>query len=122
VTDQCITILLVDDDQRLVELLSLAVLAEGWWPLAARSTAFAIRVLTTRQPKLVILDADLPGGLESLRTMRAMTEAPIVVVSESRTEENKVRALDLGADDYVSKPYGLRELLARIRARLRRGT
>jgi DNA-binding response OmpR family regulator len=117
-------ILLVEDDRDLVELLSFALLRAGLWPLPAYSTEQAMDLLATEDLALVILDLHLEGevSLELLRKMRLASDVLIIALGESTAEDDKVRAFEMGADDYVTKPFGLRELLARIRACMRRGT
>jgi DNA-binding response OmpR family regulator len=116
-------ILLVEDDRDLVELLSFALLRAGLWPLPAYTSEQALDLLATEDLALVILDLHLDGdvSLELLRKMRLASDVLIIAVGESTQEDDKVRAFEMGADDYVSKPFGLKELLARIRACLRRG-
>ncbi|HEY1291777.1 MAG TPA: response regulator transcription factor [Chloroflexota bacterium] len=116
-------ILLVEDDHDLVELLSFALLRAGLWPLPAYTTEQAMDLLATEDLALVILDLHLDGelSLELLRKMRLASDVLIVALGESGAEDDKVRAFEMGADDYLAKPFGVKELLARIRACLRRG-
>jgi DNA-binding response OmpR family regulator len=116
-------ILVVDDDRELVELLSFGLLREDLIPLPAYSSAQALEVLAQDPPALVLLDAHLEGdsGYDLLRRMRRISDVPIMMISAVSSSEQRVRAVELGADDYLNKPFGMRELLARIRARLRRG-
>src|SRR5215472_15623717 len=117
-------ILVVEDDHELVELLSFALLRGGLWPLPAYTSEQALDLLATEDLALVLLDLHLEGevSLELLRKMRLASDVLIIALGESTAEDDKVRAFEMGADDYVTKPFGIRELLARIRACMRRGT
>src|SRR5437773_7324938 len=90
--------------------------------LEARNGEEALARFRAEMPDLVLLDLNMPGmgGLEACRSLRSGSEAPIIILSVRNTEKDKVAALDAGADDYVTKPFGMEELLARIRAALRR--
>jgi two-component system, OmpR family, KDP operon response regulator KdpE len=114
-------ILVIDDEPPIRKLLRMGLASQGYDVLDAPSGKAALELLTDR-PDLVILDLGLPDvdGLELLRTLRQRHESlPIVVLSSRGDEAGKVAALDLGADDYVTKPFGMDELFARIRAALR---
>ena len=114
-------VLVIDDEPPIRKLLRMGLTAQGYQTLEASSGKAAIELLG-ETPDLVILDLGLPDtqGLELLRTIRARNESlPIVVLSSRGDEAGKVQALDLGADDYVTKPFGMDELLARMRAALR---
>jgi two-component system, OmpR family, KDP operon response regulator KdpE len=114
-------ILIIDDEPPIRKLLRMGLASQGYDVLDAPSGKAALGLLADR-PDLVILDLGLPDvdGLELLRTLRQRQEdLPIVVLSSRGDEAGKVAALDLGADDYVTKPFGMDELLARIRAALR---
>jgi DNA-binding response OmpR family regulator len=115
-------ILLVDDDRDLAELLSFGLLRAGFWPVPAYTGAQALDLLASEQPALVLLDIQLEreNGLELLTQMRLVSNVPIIMMSAMTSDDTRLRAFELGADDYVVKPFGMRELLARIRARLRR--
>ena len=116
-----VKILVVDDEPPIRKLLRMGLASQGYDVLDAPSGKAALELLTDR-PDLVILDLGLPDvdGLELLRTLRQRQESlPIVVLSSRGDEAGKVAALDLGADDYVTKPFGMDELFARIRAALR---
>jgi two-component system KDP operon response regulator KdpE len=115
-------ILIVDDEAPIRKLLRMGLGAQGYSVLEATNGKMALELLDQQQPGLVILDLGLPDiqGHELLRMMRARNErVPIVVLSSRGDEAGKVQALDLGADDYVTKPFGMDELLARMRAALR---
>jgi two-component system, OmpR family, KDP operon response regulator KdpE len=114
-------VLVVDDEPPIRKLLRLGLGTQGYEILDAPSGKVALELIA-QKPDLIILDLGLPDieGLELLRLMREKNEGvPIVVLSSRGEEAAKVRALDLGADDYVTKPFGMDELLARIRAALR---
>ncbi len=114
-------VLVVDDEPPIRKLLRMGLATQGYDILDAPSGKVALDLIA-QKPDLIILDLGLPDidGLELLRTMREKNEGvPIVVLSSRGEESAKVRALDLGADDYVTKPFGMEELLARIRAALR---
>ena len=115
-------VLLVDDDPALVQSLAIGLQAHGHQVLTARDGRPALQAAREDEPDLVVLDLGLPdlGGPEVIRRLRAWTSLPIVVLSARSDSRDKVEALDLGADDYVTKPFGLEELLARIRAAGRR--
>ena len=114
-------VLVVDDEPPIRKLLRMGLSTQGYDILEAPNGKTSLELLA-QNPDLVILDLGLPDmqGLESLRMMRARNEAvPIVVLSSRGDEVGKVQALDLGADDYITKPFGMDELLARMRAALR---
>ena len=115
------TILLVEDDPSLSAALISTLKAAGYRPVPASTAAEGLRWFAHYAPDLVLLDLGLPDrdGLEVIREIRMRAPTPIVVLSARETEAMKVQALDLGADDYLQKPFGLDELLARIRAGLR---
>jgi two-component system KDP operon response regulator KdpE len=115
-------ILLVDDEVAIQRAVGPLLRARGYELEMAGTGAEALRVFTDRPPDLIILDLGLPDmeGTEVCRRIRAASAVPIVVLSARGAESDKVNALDLGADDYVTKPFGPEELLARIRVALRR--
>ena len=115
-------VLLVDDDKTLVSLLSFALDSEGFSVSVARSGAEAIRMAESSRPDLVILDIMMPGvdGWEACARMRQRADVPIIILSARGTEQDVIRGLSLGADDYVKKPFAVGELLARVDALLRR--
>jgi two-component system KDP operon response regulator KdpE len=116
------TILVVEDEVAIRRFLRAALVNQGYRLFEADTGADALQATATRQPDVVILDLGLPDmdGLEVIRRLREWTSIPIIVLSARGQERDKVTALDAGADDYVSKPFGPEELLARIRAALRR--
>jgi len=114
-------VLVVDDEPQIRRTLELNLAARGYQVDLAASGAAALE-LARRHPDLVIVDLGLPGmdGLEVVARLRASSKVPIMVLSARDTEETKIAALDAGADDYVTKPFGMGELVARVRAALRR--
>ena len=115
-------ILIVDDDIELRELIGFALRQAGYLVIQAADGAEALHVFDREQPDLVILDINLPGmnGLEVCRRIRAETTTPIMMLTVRSSEEDQVQGLDTGADDYLTKPFSPRTLLARVRALLRR--
>ena len=114
-------VLVVDDERPIRKLLRMGLTAQGYEILEAPDGKSSLELLA-QKPDLVVLDLGLPDiqGLDLLRMIRARNESvPIVVLSSRSDEPGKVEALDLGADDYVTKPFGMDELLARMRAALR---
>lgn len=115
-------ILVVDDDFELRSIVGFALRQGGFLVLEAGDGAAALAAISAEQPALIVLDLNLPGGdgLTLLPGLRQLTASPVLVLSVRSAEEDVVRALDLGADDYLTKPFSPRTLLARIRALLRR--
>lgn len=115
-------VLVVDDDATLRRALGINLRARGYDVDDAADGAEALRVAARRPPDVVVLDLGLPDldGVEVILGLRAWTRAPIVVLSAREDQVQKVAALDAGADDYVTKPFGMDEFLARVRAALRR--
>ncbi len=120
--NQHATILLVEDEQEIRRLVRGALTHAGFKVVEAASLSQALLEAGTRKPELVVLDLGLPDGdgVDFIREVRAWSGIPIIVLSARGEEPDKVRALDAGADDYVSKPFGTAELLARVRSSLRR--
>jgi two-component system KDP operon response regulator KdpE len=114
--------LVVEDDPRIGKTLEVNLRVRGYDADVAATGELALQVAARRHPDVVILDLGLPGmdGLEVVRGLRGWTSVPIVVLSGRGSEAAKVEALDLGADDYVTKPFGMDELFARLRAAIRR--
>jgi two-component system KDP operon response regulator KdpE len=115
-------ILVVDDEPGIVRALAINLKALGYEIEAAASGEEALRKAADHRPDAVILDLGLPGidGIDVIRGLRVWTNVPIIVLSVREAEREKIAALDAGADDYVTKPFGMGELLARLRAALRR--
>ncbi len=116
------TILVVDDDKKLVELVKLYLERAGYLVKVATDGQEALDAATSFRPDLMVLDLMLPelDGLEVCRRVRESSDVPIVMLTAKSTEREKIEGLNLGADDYVTKPFSPGELLARIRAVLRR--
>jgi DNA-binding response OmpR family regulator len=117
------TVLVVDDEPKIVQLARDYLEHAGFAVLTAGDGASALHAVRTRQPDLVVLDLGLPqvDGLEVMRTIRTAGSTPIVVLTARDTELDTLLGLELGADDYMTKPFSPRELVARVRAVLRRG-
>ena len=115
-------ILVVDDDQPLLRALRINLTARGYTVDLAANGTDALAVATKHPPNLVIVDLGLPDmdGVDVIEGIRGWLAVPVIVLSARHLESAKVRALDAGADDYVTKPFGMDELLARVRAALRR--
>jgi two-component system, OmpR family, KDP operon response regulator KdpE len=115
-------VLVVDDDRALLRVLTIGLTARGYDVVTARTGADGVVQASLTQPALLIVDVSLPDldGVEVCSRIREFSEAPILVLSALGTEDRKVEALDRGADDYVTKPFGMAELEARIRVLLRR--
>jgi DNA-binding response OmpR family regulator len=116
-------ILTVDDDLELLSLIGFALRQAGYLVIEAGDGPTALQIFEREQPDLAILDVNLPGlsGFEVCRKIRAQAATPIMMLTVHNTEEDEVKGLDLGADDYLTKPFSPRTLLARVRALLRRG-
>lgn len=115
-------ILVVDDEREIVRALQHSLSSHGYRVLTADNGSDALTVIFQQRPDLVVLDLMMPrmSGLEVCRQVRATSDLPIIVLSVKDAEHEKVEALDLGADDYVAKPFHMNEVLARIRVALRR--
>jgi two-component system KDP operon response regulator KdpE len=115
-------ILVVDDDRQLLRALRINLSARGYEVVLAPDGAAALAAASRQPPDLVVVDLGLPDmdGVEVVEGIRGWSRAPVIVLSARHLEQSKVRALDAGADDYVTKPFGMDELLARVRAALRR--
>ena len=116
------TILVVDDEPQLRRAMKATLTDLGYSVVEAKTGEEALNLLRRETVDLILLDLNMPGigGLETCRAIRETNDLPIIVLSVRNTERDKVQALDAGADDYVTKPFGIQELLARIRATLRR--
>ncbi|MET8132074.1 MULTISPECIES: response regulator [unclassified Streptomyces] len=115
-------VLVVEDDRRLVRALLINMQARGYGVDAAPDGTTALRIAAARRPDVVLLDLGLPDmdGTDVIRALRGWTRVPILVLSARRAFDEKVAALDAGADDYITKPFSMDELLARLRAAVRR--
>ncbi|MFO1151656.1 MAG: response regulator transcription factor [Alsobacter sp.] len=114
-------VLVVDDEPAIHRFLTPALAAAGYEPVAATTGAEGLRLMATAAPDLVVLDLGLPDmdGKDVIVQARAWSQVPIIVLSARDREAEKIAALDLGADDFVNKPFGVGELMARLRAALR---
>lgn len=119
-----LTILVADDDEHVLELLSLYLGREGFTVLLARRGDEALQLAQTDKPALIILDIMMPGmdGWEVCRELRKQSHIPIIMLSARDEDMDKILGLELGADDYVAKPFNPREVVARVKAVLRRTT
>src|SRR5687767_7675939 len=117
-------ILVVDDEPQLTRVLRTGLTSRGFDVRAAADGLAGFEVFSDWQPDLIITDLAMPNmdGLEFCRRVRAISQVPIIILSAKGEEKTKVEALDIGADDFVTKPFGIDELLARVRASLRRAS
>jgi two-component system, OmpR family, KDP operon response regulator KdpE len=117
-------ILVVDDEPQIRRVMKMALTAEDYFVLAAKSASEAFEKMREDRFDLILLDVNMPGinGLEACSEIRSTSEIPIIMLTVRNAEKDKIAALDAGADDYVTKPFSMPELLARIRANLRRST
>ncbi|MHC0429198.1 response regulator [Streptomyces sp. O3] len=115
-------VLVVDDEPQIVRALEINLKARQYEVDAASDGAGALRLAAARRPDVVVLDLGLPDmdGVDVIRGLRLSTRVPVLVLSARHSSDEKVQALDAGADDYVTKPFGMDELLARLRAAVRR--
>lgn len=122
INDTPIHLVLVEDEKQIRRFLSTALTSEGFTVHEAQTGKQGLIECATRKPDILIVDLGLPdiSGLDVIREVRSWTDVPIIVLSARNQELDKVGALDAGADDYLSKPFGTAELIARIRAHLRR--
>jgi two-component system KDP operon response regulator KdpE len=116
------TVLVVDDEPQIRRVLRATLSSNGYEVVEAKSGQEAIEMVVTERPELILLDVNMPGmsGLEACSKIRMSFDGPIIMVTVRNAERDKIAALDAGADDYVVKPFAIGELLARIRAALRR--
>jgi two-component system KDP operon response regulator KdpE len=117
-------VLVVDDERQILRALNAGLRANGYEVDLASGGEQALTVAATNPPDVVVLDLEMPGvdGIEVITQLRNWSQVPIIVLSAHAEERDKVQALDAGADDYLTKPFGMEELLARVRAALRRAT
>jgi DNA-binding response OmpR family regulator len=116
------TILVIDDEPKILRFIKTALNLSGFELITAPNGGIALKLFESERPELVILDLGLPDidGFEVLRQIRGYSNVPIIILTARDEEKDKVRGLELGADDYLTKPFGIRELEARIQAVLRR--
>ncbi len=115
-------ILVVDDEPRMVRFIKMNLDLEGYQTLEANNGLQALEKVRDYEPDLVLLDVEMPGldGFETLKRIREISDVPVIMLTVRSDEDDRIRGLDLGADDYVTKPFSPRELSSRIRAVLRR--
>ena len=115
-------ILVVDDEAQIRRVMRTTLTSQGYSVAEAKNGDEALHLVPVERPDLILLDVNMPGrsGIETCREIRQASDAPIIMLTVRNSERDKVQALDAGADDYVVKPFGSDELLARIRAALRR--
>src|SRR5215467_3796880 len=116
------TVLVVDDEPNIADLVELYLRRDGFRVVQAANGDDAVRAVTIHRPRLVVLDVGLPDidGLEVCRRLRATTTIPVIFLTARDTEVDRILGLELGADDYVTKPFSPAELVARVKAVLRR--
>ena len=121
-SEPALVVLLVEDDRHIRRFLRTSLETEGWRVFEAETLRQGLVDAATRKPDLVIADLGLPDGdgVDLIRQVRTWSRVPVIVLSARSDEDDKVRALDAGADDYIEKPFGVSELLARVRANMRR--
>jgi DNA-binding response OmpR family regulator len=115
-------VLVVDDEARMIDFIRMNLELEGFQVLEARNGLEALDMVRKHIPDLIILDIMMPqlDGFEALRMLREFSSVPVIMLTAKGEEDDKVRGLELGADDYVTKPFGARELMSRVKAVLRR--
>jgi two-component system KDP operon response regulator KdpE len=123
-TENTLRILVVDDEQAIRRFLHTSLTANGYTVFEAKTGAEAIAAVISHRPDVIILDLGLPDmeGVEVTHRLREWTQIPIIILSVQDQEANKIAALDAGADDYLTKPFGVGELMARMRVVVRRAT
>lgn len=119
-----ITILIIEDEKNICDFIATTLKVQGYRAITAGTGREGISLTASQCPEVILLDLGLPDidGMEVIRQVRSYTSIPIIVISARTQEKEKVTALDLGADDYITKPFGSSELMARIRTALRHGS
>jgi len=115
-------VLIVDDEPQIRRVMRTALTANGYEPYEARTGEEALEVLRDFNPDVILLDLNMPGmgGIDTCRKIRTASDSAVIVLSVRDSEHDKIEALDAGADDYMTKPFSVNELMARVRANLRR--
>jgi two-component system, OmpR family, KDP operon response regulator KdpE len=115
------TLLVIEDEAAILTFLRSSLEKTGWEVLEARTGRQGLELAAARKPDVILLDLGLPDqdGLEVLKAMRQWTSAPVIIISARGQEHDKIKGLDAGADDYLTKPFGMPELMARLRVALR---
>lgn len=118
---QKLTVLIIEDERSICDFITASLTAQNYRVMTAQTCKAGLSLITSQCPDVILLDLGLPDmdGLEIIRQVRSWSSIPIIVISARTQEKDKVNALDLGADDYVTKPFGASELSARIRTALR---
>lgn len=118
------TVLMIEDEENIRDFIAASLRAQGYKPVGAKTAKEGMALAASLCPETILLDLGLPDmdGGEVIRNVRSWSQIPIIIISARGQEKEKVRALDLGADDYITKPFGIPELMARIRAAMRHGT
>ncbi|SAL81519.1 DNA-binding response regulator KdpE [Caballeronia terrestris] len=121
-SEPTVTVVMIEDDRQIRRFVRATLEAQGMNVIEAETGQQGLREAATRKPDLIVVDLGLPDadGIDVIRELRNWSSQPVIVLSARTHEETKVAALDAGADDYLTKPFGVSELLARIRAQLRR--
>ena len=116
------TVLVVDDEPHILDLVTTILEHQGYGVIEAHDGDEALTLLREHVPDLILLDVMMPGrdGFEILKEIRAISNVPVIMLTVQASEADRVRGLDLGADDYIAKPFGHRELVSRVKAQLRR--
>jgi len=116
------TVVVIDDEPGIIDFVELGLRHEGWTVTSAGDGAAGLKLIRSARPDVVLLDVGLPDvdGFEILRRLRGESDVPVIMLTARGNVDDRVRGLDLGADDYVAKPFRLEELLARVRAQVRR--
>lgn len=119
-----IKVLLIEDDRSVISFMSAALTGNGYRVICAQNGKEGLSLAASHCPHVILLDLGLPDidGYQVLKQLRGWSQTPVIIISSRSSEEEKVIALDLGADDYLTKPFGTGELMARIRTSLRRGS
>src|SRR6185295_15164953 len=115
------TLLAIEDEPAILRFLKSSLEQEGWDMIEAQSARRGLELAATCRPEAILLDLGLPDedGLQTLKTLRQWTSAPVIIISARGQESDKIAGLDAGADDYLTKPFGVAELMARLRVALR---
>jgi len=115
------TLLVIEDEAAILTFLHSSLEKNGWEVLEARTGRLGLELAASRKPDVILLDLGLPDqdGLEVLKALRQWTSAPVIIISARGQEHDKIKGLDAGADDYLTKPFGVPELMARLRVALR---
>jgi two-component system KDP operon response regulator KdpE len=116
-------LLVIEDEVAILTFLRSSLIESGWEVLEARTARIGLDLAAKQKPDAILLDLGLPDqdGLQALKALRQWTSAPVIIISARGQEQDKIKGLDAGADDYLTKPFGINELLARLRVAVRHG-